>query len=339
GIGISAEEQGKLFKSFSQVDGSHSRKYGGTGLGLVISKELIEMMGGTIWVVSEKGKGSVFNLELSFEVSDKINEEINTANISKLDRTESKAKILLVEDDSINQIVVSRMLKEMQYSFDFVSNGIEAISILKEKDFDLCLMDIQMPGMDGIETTSIIRSNEMGTNRHLPIIALTAHALLGDREKFISLGMDDYIAKPFQIPKLYNIIENLLSKYRNDSNSDILNKLIQGKNIMTNDIDTCKYILIDDIKLVMLKIQEKIIKLQKLSRIEEVVAVEKLSHEIKELSAKINANQVRTLAFRVELAARRGNFSGACDLIKELNVVFQNLFSNVKNIKDGGSYQ
>lgn len=333
GIGISLEEKAKLFKSFSQVDSSHSRKYGGTGLGLVISKQLIEMMGGRIWAESVKGKGSVFNFQLVFEISNKNNGVCGGSGYYKFEKPLSTLNILLVEDDNINQIVVGRMLKELGYSYSIVNNGVEAISLLKDKYFDLCLMDIQMPGMDGIQTAQIIRSLEKSTGKHLPIIALTAHALMGDREKFISLGMDDYLAKPFLINDLQNVVSSMLSKYESKSSADILKKLLADQNIKVDsemNIDSFS----ENDRSVIAEIKENISGLMELSRLGDITTIEKLAHEIKQLSVMINAEKVKVLAFRVELAARRGDFAEAVELAVELDSVFKKYTNCIYNLKN-----
>jgi PAS domain S-box-containing protein len=221
GIGIPEDKVSALFKPFSQVDGSHTRKYGGTGLGLVICKEFVSMMGGEIWVQSKVRQGSkfFFTLKLSAqsENSDEAikevksgaydlkKEEKKTKVISEDIKTErSKYKILLAEDNFINQKVCLRILSEAGYSSNAVVNGLEAIEAVKNNVYNLVLMDVQMPECDGFTATKEIR--QMGKkSEDLPVIAITAHALMGDKEKCLEAGMDDYISKPI-------VSENLISK-------------------------------------------------------------------------------------------------------------------------------
>lgn len=208
GIGIAEDEMDKLFKSFSQVDGSITRKYGGTGLGLVISKKLVEMMGGTIGVESEKGKGSKFFFTVEFDYK-------NTSTLNKkqdffIKESSNILSILIAEDDKINQAVISKILREKNYKVEIANNGQEVLDILTEKEFDIILMDIQMPKLDGIQTTKQIREKESSTGKHIPIIALTAYALHGDREKFLSMGMDDYVSKPIDIQELFGTIDKVI---------------------------------------------------------------------------------------------------------------------------------
>jgi PAS domain S-box-containing protein len=206
GIGISEEDIPKLFKPFNQLENSYSRKSGGTGLGLAISKQLVEMMGGQIGVKSVKGSGSSFYFTAKFEIGEKpFNKTMQPLQIN---RTSKPLNILLVEDDEVNRIVLFRMLKEKGHIVEMVQNGIEALAIHSQKQFDIILMDIQMPVMNGIETTKQIRKRE-GAHRHTPIIALTAYALIGDREHYISMGMDEYISKPIKMDELFSVIEKM----------------------------------------------------------------------------------------------------------------------------------
>lgn len=202
GIGISEEDRDKLFQSFTQVDGSHTRKYGGTGLGLVISKQLVESMGGYLDVESEKGVGSTFYFELGFDIEKAPDIPGSAGDAAEdLKKARKKAHILLVEDDTVNQMVVSQMLNMLGYSCEIAENGLVALDFISRKQYDLCLMDIQMPEMDGIRAVQEIRRREAG-GAHLPVIALTAYALPGDRDRFIGAGMDDYLSKPVGINDL-----------------------------------------------------------------------------------------------------------------------------------------
>ena len=206
GIGIERHMMGKLFQSFSQVDSSTTRKFGGTGLGLVISKQLVEKMGGSIWAHSEPGVGSTFAFSLPFLLAQEsiLPKEQEPARIYKASRPR---RILLVEDDRVNQEVLARLLKERGHRVDVADNGLEALAMHAANAYDLILMDIQMPKMDGIEATARIREREKG-GRHTPIVALTAFALQGDREHFLSLGMDEYLPKPVRMEELYDMVQH-----------------------------------------------------------------------------------------------------------------------------------
>lgn len=206
GIGISTAKLNNLFKPFSQTDISTTRKYGGTGLGLNISKQLVEMMGGRIGVDSKKGKGSTFWFTISFEYGNidyvkKIPEESVTGQ-------ERPFHILVAEDNLVNQKVLEKMLTQMGHTVSIVPNGIKAVKAVGEKDFDLVLMDGSMPEMDGFEAAKTIRSS----GSTIPIIAVTAHAMQGDRQDFIDAGMDDYVAKPIDVKILKATMQRIMGQ-------------------------------------------------------------------------------------------------------------------------------
>ncbi len=196
GIGIAEENQRKLFNSFTQADGSTTRKYGGTGLGLAIVRQLVTMMRGRLGVDSEEGKGSCFWVEIAFEIPEIGIDKNKPAAVKVVEILEGK--VLLVEDNPVNQIVATKMLEKVGLSFEVVNNGEEAVQRLKQQhDFDLVLMDCQMPVMDGYEATRALREYEEEIDRgHLPVIAMTANAMEGDKDKCLQAGMDDYVSKP-----------------------------------------------------------------------------------------------------------------------------------------------
>lgn len=198
GIGISHENQKKLFQSFSQADVSTTRKFGGTGLGLAISKKIVELMGGNIWVESEEGKGSTFFFTLRLKKSNKdvlieSTIDIKTAMKLAIEKVHG-ASILLVEDNDMNQELAEDLLTKNGILVTIANNGQEALDILEHESFDCILMDCQMPIMDGYEATKKIRENEK--YKDLPILAMTANAMKGDKKQAMESGMNDHIAKP-----------------------------------------------------------------------------------------------------------------------------------------------
>jgi len=215
GIGINPENIDEIFKKFVQGDSSINRKYGGTGLGLAITKTLSEIMGGSIDVQSEKNKGSTFTLRLPLKiVKNKSSEKSRLATSGLTSGTAaacSKRHVLLVEDHPANVMVASAFIEQFGYNYDVASNGIEAIKKVLANDYDAILMDVQMPEMDGFEATKEIRKYcRINNKEHLPIIGMTAHALLGDRDKCLASGMDDYISKPFNANELKQKLETAL---------------------------------------------------------------------------------------------------------------------------------
>lgn len=215
GIGISQDELDKLFSRFFQVDGSNAGQSGGTGLGLAISKKLIEMMGGQITVASIPGAGSTFYFTADFETMDASDGEAFRDNGSELpvpDRVKRK-KVLIAEDDEVSRALAGAVVAKRGYTVTTAENGREALALFDSEAFDLILMDINMPFVDGLTATGLIRRKERegNTGKHIVIIAMTAYALPNDMEKCFNAGMDDYISKPIDINKLAATIDKWLS--------------------------------------------------------------------------------------------------------------------------------
>ncbi|MES2941053.1 MAG: ATP-binding protein [Pseudomonadota bacterium] len=202
GIGLDAQQVARLFQSFHQADASTTRKYGGTGLGLAISKRLSELMGGQVGVTSTPGQGSTFwfTAELAVAPGVPVDAEPVTAGRPQ-PPCFNGARVLLVEDNDINQIVACEILAETGASIDIADNGLQGLELARTGRYDLVLMDMQMPVMDGIAATREIRRTA-GLER-IPIIALTANATSGDRERCLAAGMDGYVSKPFDPPALW----------------------------------------------------------------------------------------------------------------------------------------
>jgi PAS domain S-box-containing protein len=215
GRGISAEMQQKIFEPFTQEDGSMSRNYGGTGLGLTISKKLAEKMGGTIWAESEMGQGSTFHftVELKEQSSANISEAVtaisNSVPRGTGEKNQNQRRVLLVEDNAVNQTLALRLLERRGFAVIVAGDGQTALEELEKNSFDIILMDIQMPRMDGLTATAIIRDKEKTTGEHIPIVAMTAHALKGDQERCLAAGMDSYLSKPIRTTELFAKIDEL----------------------------------------------------------------------------------------------------------------------------------
>ncbi|WP_271251715.1 ATP-binding protein [Pseudanabaena sp. Chao 1811] len=244
GIGIPSNKLDKLFKPFSQVDSSTTRKFGGTGLGLAISQNLTRLMGGDIWIESTLGKGTTFLFTIAYQPADQklLPTDSHIPVIEKLhllelgvkpshDDHSSKTiasnvpkladslpfKILLAEDNPVNQKLANRLFEKMGYDIDVATNGIEVLEALNKKTYDLIFMDVQMPEMDGLEATRQIRAKEKFAQtdlanldvvpKSIQIIAMTANAMQGDREKCLEAGMNDYVTKPFKIEQIQTAIE------------------------------------------------------------------------------------------------------------------------------------
>ena len=211
GIGISPENQLKLFKSFSQADASTTRKFGGTGLGLAISKNLVQLMNGNIGIISEEGNGAIFYFNCEFGVSQQGMNLLLDKDSDPSEITVKKLKILLAEDNVVIQKVATLNLEKLGHSVSIAADGISAVEMFKNEVFDVIFMDIQMPEMDGVEATVIIREWEQNHNvgNRIPIVAMTANTMRSDKDLFISAGMDDYLGKPFNNAELVRVIERI----------------------------------------------------------------------------------------------------------------------------------
>ncbi len=204
GIGIAANRQAAIFHEFTQEDSSTTRKFGGTGLGLAISKKIVELMGGRLELISEKNSGSSFFFELDLELGSEqaLREPDFNPNLNG-------SRILLVEDNKVNQFLANALLTSWKAQVDISEDGADAVERVKTGDYDLVLMDLQMPVMDGFEATVVIR-NELKSS--IPIVGLSANALNDERERSLQIGMDDYVSKPFKPELLYAIIQGYLRR-------------------------------------------------------------------------------------------------------------------------------
>jgi CheY-like chemotaxis protein len=211
GIGIVPASLDRIFEAFSQADGSMTRRFGGTGLGLTISSRLAAMMGGGIRVESHLGEGSCFHFSALVEPAGQPGLAAPEEAAEPASRPVRSMNILVAEDNQVNQKVVSRLLEKQGHRVTIASNGREALEKLLRGGFDGILMDVQMPEMTGLETAQAIRRAERGSGRHIPILAMTAHAMKGDRERCLASGMDGYVSKPIRSRELLDALQTLIS--------------------------------------------------------------------------------------------------------------------------------
>lgn len=321
GIGLDESDMRKLFKVFSQVDSSITRKFGGTGLGLMISKQLIEMMGGKIWLTSKKGEGSTFYVSLPYqEIFTELSEEPPPRNILE---TFTPRRVLLVEDDAVNQLVLSKILKEIRYNVKVVGTGSQAVESVRKESFDCILMDIQMPDMDGVEATARIRRLEKEAGKYTPIIALTAYAIKGDREKLLSYGMDEYISKPVNIDELHEKIgaavqmklENIQASKDSFDISDVLAYCQNESGTKERKRDAAS----------AQKITDMAWKLRDFIQIGNFDAIEKQAELLKEAGKSEGYLEIRDLGFKIQLAARRENIHEIAGHMSSLQELVEDL--------------
>jgi PAS domain S-box-containing protein len=313
GVGISKENIDSLFQPFSQIDSSPTRKYGGTGLGLAICKEFVHMMGGEIHVESEVGKGSRFIFEIALKKLSDIEEYIEKKEMKTEEN--KKYRILLTEDNVINQKIALRMLSHGPYIVDTAVTGTEALEKLSKNPFDLVLMDIQMPDMDGFMVTSEIRKSD-SSYKNIPIIAITAHALIGDREKCINAGMDDYLTKPILSEELIRKINSLLNitvtgkpaaeNFPSPIKSRIfdfnhLNNMSVGETGFRNEL----------IQTFIEDLTNRIKNLEVYLETKDYVSIGKEAHTIKGAGSSVGATEIASLALAVEISARANDIQNA----------------------------
>ncbi|HEY1048446.1 MAG TPA: ATP-binding protein [Prosthecobacter sp.] len=220
GIGIVGSMHQRIFEAFTQAETSTTRRYGGTGLGLAICRDLVELMHGRIWVESQPDVGSTFHFTAAFGRTSGISIKPVSPRTEPVLTAPASMRVLVVEDGHVNQLVSSRMLEGRGHIVTVAETGKAAIRLVKETAFDAILMDVQMPGLNGLETTAAIREMEQESGAHVPIIAMTANAMRGDRELCLAAGMDDYIAKPLRSVELFQTVEKFARRSPGHENAE-----------------------------------------------------------------------------------------------------------------------
>jgi CheY-like chemotaxis protein len=290
----------------------------------VISKRLVEMMGGHIEVESTPGRGSKFSFTVKLERSDEAIEEEQFIADAKADVIESlqdaenvdktSYRILMVEDNAINQQVALRILQKLGYHAEAVNSGMLAIQAMKNKTYDLILMDCQMPGMDGYQTTGEIRKLEFASKKHIPIIAITAHALIGDKNKCIAAGMDDYISKPININELNSILSSWLVKKS-------LIDIERVKSIFGDDTPAIK----DFFELFISTTDELLQEIEKAINSKNLLVAKDLIHRLKGSSGNSGINLMYEYCIRAEEKVIHSEWLEVESLYKKIMQLFQKL--------------
>lgn len=317
GIGIPQDKKDKIFESFSQVDKSTARKYGGTGLGLTISANLVRLMSGKIWVDSEYGKGSTFYFTAKLKAGD-IKRTIQKEAQTVLQTDIKPMNVLLAEDNQLNQVLAVRILEKYGHKVTIANNGREALDILKGKDFDLVFMDVQMPVMNGLETTKIIRSGTDVLNPKIPIIAMTANAMEGDRDVCIASGMDDYISKPINVAALLSILKKYSATVKEDD------KLVHSKREQISRLKAIEVLGIDEnlyseiCNWYILHAPKAMAAILEAMDREDLQRVMLKARSLKSMSGTVGAIWVQGIATSIEEAARGGNREILKGLISQL---------------------
>lgn len=340
GIGIDEKNYPLLFKSFTQIDGSYTREYGGTGLGLVITKQLLDMMGGSVTFSSQVGVGSTFTVSQPMVITKKSGE---TAADSTGEGHFSGSRILLIEDDRVNQIVIRKMLESFGATVDVAGNGLEGVSAALKKSYDVILIDVQMPVMDGIEATRMIRELEKKTvpfgksnerenslNRKTPIIALTAFALKEDEAIFKASGMDGYLSKPLDRYQMQMLLKEYLGNQEKIGmhQQQDLSRLSyhQEKQVIT--AVAASYLTVDEKE--QWPVSQKIDSLKQLLDQENLVLMEVIAHQLKELFEKMNAEELKNLVFKMELEIRKERIEKVTAYLKQIEEIWLILKSGIE---------
>jgi CheY-like chemotaxis protein/HPt (histidine-containing phosphotransfer) domain-containing protein len=346
GIGVAADKLDTIFETFIQADGSSTRKYGGTGLGLTISRQLAELMGGTVGVESVEGEGATFwftvVLEKQTNKASSPDGITQNAGLKRLGACEAaaSARLLLVEDDPTTQLVTKSILLKSGYQMDVASNGSEALKLLEENDYALVLMDCMMPGMNGYEVTAMVRDQTSNVRNHaIPIIALTANAFKEDRDTCLEAGMDDYLPKPIEIAELLAMLEKWVSS---GSGRDGKSLVSIEPCIYTPDIfDMNEFVrrnqgdleLSHDVAAIFIdSAPEYIESINKAVAENDAVALRQSAHKLKGSAANLALALLSETARMIESDAKAGDFEKAGKLLPELELRFEQAVMAIREL-------
>ncbi|MCG8385053.1 MAG: ATP-binding protein [Cytophagales bacterium] len=301
GVGIPEEKVDQIFDSFTQADESVTRRYGGTGLGLSIVKQLVELQNGSISVQSRENAGTKFIFLIPYQFGsekDLVHPKGRSSSIQARSYSFEGLKVLLVEDNDINRLYALNILKKWDCGVDQAENGYTALEKLKANEYDIILMDVQMPIMDGYEATKIIRKTFPDPKKGVPIIALTANAIKGDNEKCIELGMNDYLPKPFQPDDLYKILTKFVAEtsHPSDSPQESITDLTYLKNVSNGDKVFMKEMVETFIKNTPIAINE----MQKWMNEAEWEQIGKVAHKIKPSITFMGIDRLKPLIKNIE---------------------------------------
>ncbi|MHC4270707.1 MAG: ATP-binding protein, partial [Planctomycetota bacterium] len=365
GIGIPSEKQKKIFESFSQADGSTTRRFGGTGLGLTITKQLAELLNGELTMTSEVGKGSVFSISIPAKVDIEAQPVLDRYHVSEHAKSKPleihnisfKGKVLVAEDVLTNQMLIKRMLNKMGLEPKVVEDGEKAVEVASSENYDLIFMDIQMPNMNGFEATRLLRQKGVQT----PIVALTANALKGDDQKCLKAGCSDYMSKPIKREKLLTVLEKYLQREGDNMNKKIdevqtqvdelcelctvenpekkdalavidddnISGIIDFEDLAERGMD--EEIIKELVPLFILDNKEQLKSLASALENGEIKQIRSLAHAIKGASANVGATRISEIALKIEKKTTKNNLSKTKKLFELIKNEYQRLESLVSN--------
>ncbi len=313
GIGIPHDKAETIFEPFTQVDDSASRGFGGTGLGLYICRNLVDLMGGSIrYEQATEGNGSLFSFRLPIELPTAQSEECSTEDFQSLRPALAElldfkpVHLLVVEDNELNRKIVSQMLQNYGFQVSTAENGLDCLRLLQDYDFELILMDMQMPVMDGYETTAIIRQDPR--IQHLPIIAMTAHAMTGDREKCLACGCTSYISKPFKAEQL---------------TEEVIRHLEQAASPRKRPLYPAQQLINDLIPELIEMLQSMIDDLISAIELRNLEMVQNIGHDIKGTAGMYGFMEISRVAGEIEQAARDKSMRKLHALSQQLLYLFE----------------
>ncbi len=337
GIGVPAEKHRLIFEPFTQADGSTTRKYGGTGLGLSICSGLVELMDGRIWVESEPGKGSTFSFTLTLELATAADANVPVSPSAAKGDRKRRLRILVAEDNSVNQRLAARLLERQGHSVTIAGSGQEALhlfeSSLSDGDrYDLILMDVQMPGLDGLQATARIREKERGSGHRIPIAAMTAQAAESDRLRCLESGMDAYVTKPVHVPELMKMIESIVlggNSMNANGTSEESSVEVQLQQLdeslalsrVGGDVELLKEVVelfLDDYPATFEKIKAAV-------ATRNALALEHHAHSLKGSVSTFGASRAFEAAFTLEKQGRSGDLTGAPEGLLQLEQALEAL--------------
>lgn len=340
GIGIPPEMHRVIFEPFTQADGSTTRRYGGTGLGLSISSGLVELMDGKIWVESDLGKGSTFHFTITLELPvEEASQQLGRPAVQR-ESPKRSLRILVAEDNSVNQRLAARLLEREGHSVTIAGSGHEAVDLFEQRPFDLILMDVQMPGLDGLQATSSIREKERATGGHVPIAAMTAQASESDRLRCLESGMDAYVTKPVHVPELLKIVESLgaggkiMNTELDDAGGPVETQLRQldaslALSRVGGDVDLLKEVIelfLDDYPSTFEKIKTAVAG-------SDATALEHHAHSLKGSVSTFGANRAFEAAFELEKKGRAKDLRGAQEGVFQLEQALQALRPELQSLQ------